>query len=407
MMANLGSDGFLVMALLAALLLGLACAPGGVVLMVKRMSLTGDMLAHAVLPGVVVGVAGDAHPLLILGYALVSGLVGQALLYGLMRSTRLKQDAVLGIVLCVLFAAGVWLISRWQPTGVQHWLYGQLSAISRDDLELLLIVAVLSVVLAGVLIRAWKTWAFDAGFAALAGFPVRTLEVIFHVWLTAVIVVAMQAVGVVLVTALLVTPAVAATRWSARMGVMMVVATLIAIFGAVMGVLGSHYFGYAGGPAAVLALTGLTACSFLVGPRDGLVVKFFQRRSMNFRMAEDDFLKALWKSERGEGAQDEMRDSVARRLVFRGMLGGKVGAWNLTEAGDRRATELVRGHRLWEKYLRDRADYADDHVHEDAERVEHFLDDHTREQLAESLGHPQYDPHGKKIPLSQEGGQGR
>jgi manganese/zinc/iron transport system permease protein len=401
------SHGFFAMAMMAAVLLGVACAPGGVVLMVKRMSLTGDMLAHAVLPGVVVGVAGDAPPLVILLCALGSGLAGQALMSALLRTTRLKQDAVLGIVLCVFFAFGIWLISRWQPTGVQHWLYGQLSAVSRDDVELLFVVAVLSLILSSVFLRAWKTWSFDAGFAALSGFPVRLLGMVFHIWLTSVIVVAMQAVGVVLVTALLVTPAVAATRWTARMGTMMIVATAIAVCGAGLGVIGSQYGGFAGGPAAVLSILGLTAASFLVGPRDGVIARHLHRRRIVCQMEDDDLLKVLWKIERSEGGKEVMHASVLRRLKAQQMIDEQGVEWTLSDAGRRRATELVRGHRLWESYLWERANYAEDHVHDDAERVEHLLDDKTRELLAESLGHPQFDPHGKSIPEQEEGGQGR
>ena len=224
-------------ALAAALLLGIASGLLGTFVVVRRMALTGDMVSHAVLPGVVAGIAWSAtrNPLLVLGCAVAAGLAGSAVMAAILRTTRLKPDAALALVLAVFFAIGIAMISKLQPAGVQAFLYGQVAAIDRGDLQLLLWVTAATVILVPWQFRVLRLVSFDPAFARLLGFSVRLIDSAFFLLLTVVIVIAMQAVGVVLVTAMLVTPA-AAGRFCTHS--LWKTAVLACAFGAAGGVVG-------------------------------------------------------------------------------------------------------------------------------------------------------------------------
>ena len=173
-------------AMVAALLLGISGGLTGVFVVSRRMALTGDMLSHAVLPGVVAGLlwSPDRHPLVVLGCAVAAGLLGTGLLMALIRTTRLKPDAALGIVLSVFFAAGIAMISKWKPGGVQAYLFGQAAAISMRDLGLL--AATTGVIVVGTVagFRVLTVASFDPRHARLLGIPVGWIDRAFWLRLT-------------------------------------------------------------------------------------------------------------------------------------------------------------------------------------------------------------------------------
>ncbi|RYD17885.1 MAG: ABC transporter, partial [Verrucomicrobiaceae bacterium] len=150
-------------ATLAALLLGTASGLLGSFVVVRRMALTGDMLSHAVLPGVVAGLAWSEtrNPLVVLVAAVIAGVAGSGIMSALLRSTKLKPDAALALVLSVFFAIGIAMISRLQPAGVQAFLYGQVAAIDQRDLILLLAVTAVTAVMVPLTFRPLTMVSFD------------------------------------------------------------------------------------------------------------------------------------------------------------------------------------------------------------------------------------------------------
>ena len=404
-------------ALIAAILLGVVCGLLGTFVVVRRMALTGDMLSHAVLPGIVIGLAWnpDRNPLIVLACAVVSGVIGSMTMTAILRSTRLKPDAVLAVVLSVYFALGIAMISRLQPAGVQAFLYGQVAAIDRSDLLLLGVVSLLTVTLIPLAFRIIGIVSFDPAFSKLMGLPVRWIEVGFFLLLTIVIVIAMQAVGVVLVTAMLVTPAAAARFCTASLPK---TASLACLFGAVGGAIGvwisADRVGLPTGPVMALSVTGVFLTAGLFGKRGGWLPRVYRRHRERTRILGEDILKRLWQHEETSGAPNPLGESHFRKLLagnlpaaFRKLSATSLvsienAMVHLTPAGRKRAAELVRAHRLWERYLTERASYKPDHVHESAERVEHWLDDAGRKRLEERLGNPSVDPHGSPIPPETE-----
>jgi len=174
--------------------------------------------------------------------------------------------------------------------------------------------------------------------------------------------------------------------------------------------------GLSTGPMIALSVTAVFFVVTLVSPIDGLVVKTWRHRAMRRRIERENGLKAVFRALEKDGFRHDAVPLVAlamqggstlpaaakrvRGLVARGdaiWTGGRSGVL-LTAAGRRRAEEVVRNHRLWERYLTERADYAPDHVHDDAERVEHWIDEDKVRRLEETLDFPEKDPHGRPIP---------
>jgi len=406
-------------AVFAAILLGLVCGLLGTFVVVRRMALTGDMISHAVLPGVVIGLAWNAsrNPLIVLACAVVAGVIGSFVMNLILRKTKLKPDVALALVLSVFFALGISLISRLQPAGVQAFLYGQIAAIDQRDLILLTAVTGLTLVIIPLGFRALRLVSFDPAYARILGFPVKSIEVIFFALLTIVIVIAMQAVGVILVTAMLVTPA-AAARFCTKS--LTKTAWLACGFGALGGLVGvlisASRTALPTGPLMALSVTGLFFLAAIFGPRGGWLPVLIRRKRQRLRILSEDILKRLWHHEEDHGVDQPVSESVVQqsqtdkiqnalsKLEKAGAITRDRSEIRLTQTGRISATQLVRAHRLWERYLTEQADFKPDHVHDDAERTEHWIDSESRALLEKNLGNPTLDPHGRPIPPSHRKG---
>jgi ABC-type Mn2+/Zn2+ transport system permease subunit/Mn-dependent DtxR family transcriptional regulator len=407
----------IVSALLAAVLLGIVCGLLGTFVVVRRMALTGDMLSHAVLPGIVLGLAWnpDRNPLIVLACAVAAGVIGSVSMSAILANTKLKADAALALVLSIYFAIGIALISRLQPAGVQAFLYGQVAAIDRNDLLLLSGVSLVTVIAIPFAFRVIGIVSFDPAFSRLLGLPVRSIETGFFLLLTIVIVIAMQAVGVVLVTAMLVTPAAAARFCTSSLPKTAALACLFGSTGGALGVIiSSGKSALPTGPVMALSVTGVFIAAALFGKRSGWLPTQLRRRRERVRILSEDILKKLWQREETAGkpvslAQAECKQSFPGNVAAAFRLLNQA-AWittgdfkiSLTSEGRKRAASLVRSHRLWERYLTELAAYKSDHVHDSAERAEHWLDEESRRLIEERLGNPEIDPHGSRIPAEVE-----
>jgi len=265
--------------LAGAVLLGISSGALGVFAVLRGQSLLGDVLSHATLPGVALGfmVTGSRDLGAITAGALVSGSLAALFVLMLVRNTRLKNDAALGSTLSIFFALGVILLTYVQQSGtssqagLDSFLFGQAAAILRSDLWLL---GGLTTVLLSLVLLLWKEFkliTFDPLYARSLGLPVATLEALLTVAIAMAIVIGLQLVGVVLMSAMLVAPAVAARQWSRRMEGM---AVSSALFGAVAGISGSLISaggrGLSTGPLIVLAATALVVISLLLAPERGI-----------------------------------------------------------------------------------------------------------------------------------------
>jgi manganese/zinc/iron transport system permease protein len=412
-------------ALIGSVLLGITCGLLGSFIVVRRMALVGDALSHAVLPGVAIGFLWNISkdPLAIFIGATIAGLLGTVVVRLITQTTHLKDDTALGLVLATFFGVGICLLTMIQhlPTGnksgIDKFLFGQAAAIGPDDVRLMAVVTLLSVVVITVFYKEFLLTSFDSGFARAAGFPVQLIHYGLMLLVAFAVVIALQAVGVVLVSAMLITPAAAAYLLTDRMNQML---WLAAVFGLMAGALGS-FLSFLGpnfptGPFMVLGATAVFGLAFLFGPRHGIVNRWLRQHSRVARVQRENTLKSIYhvlesrqtKSEgvslrelaerRRETVEEAARQAVELRRHDLATLHEEGNLIFLTPAGWQLACAIVRNHRLWELYLTNAAQIAADHVHEDAEKIEHVLGDEVVRELERRLEYATIDPHGRPIP---------
>lgn len=276
--------------LLSTLILGTASGMIGCLAYWKRQSLMSDALSHAALPGVVIAfsILGYKNlPFMILGAA-ISSFIGAWLIQWIRSSSRVKEDAAMGIILSVFFGLGVMLltvVSRkggGNQAGLDNFIFGQAASMVRTDVYTMLIVAILLIVVVIIGFKEWKLFLFDPNFAKGLGLSTRFMNGVYLAMLVLVIVIGIQAVGVILMAALLIIPAVSAHYWTHSFKRMLI---LSAIFGGGSGMIGTLIStmgkGWPTGPFIVIAAAGIFLISMVFGAQRGLLI-----RSIQFRMQQ-------------------------------------------------------------------------------------------------------------------------
>ncbi len=278
---------------LGALLLGAVAGVLGSFALLRRQSLLGDAISHAALPGVVLAflITRSKAPLVLLIGALAAGALGAAALQFLTRRTRLNQDTVLGLILSVFFGIGMMLLTFTQKlpdarqAGLSKFLFGQAATLLESDVLVMAGMGGLALIVILLFWKEFKLVSFDAEYAASLGFPVGKLDLLLNALLVIAIVIGLQAVGVVLMSALIVAPAAAARQWTDRLAVMTPLAAGFGAFAGFGGVLISAAAPrLATGPTIVLAASLIVLLSLFFAPRRGLVAALFKRirRSRQF-----------------------------------------------------------------------------------------------------------------------------
>ncbi|HBV62854.1 MAG TPA: manganese transporter [Rhodopirellula sp.] len=281
--------------LAGTMLLGIAAGITGTFLMLRRRALAGDVIGHAALPGVAMAFliyasiapeAGKSLPVMLLGGSVASALGMLAALW-LRNVGRLPEDAVMAIILSTFFGAGVVLLSIVQasPTGAQaglrDFIFGQAAAIRISDVTLLATITIGTILISRLLIKEWALMCFDEGLARVLGYPIRTLDFLLMALVVAVCVAGMQAVGLLLIVALLIIPPTAARFWSDSIGPNI---WLSALFGAVSatagGIASALVPKLSTGAIIVVAAAIVLMFSILLGSKHGLLLRWRARHVM-------------------------------------------------------------------------------------------------------------------------------
>lgn len=408
---------------LGMIFLGASAAMVGCFTFLRKKALLGDAIAHSVLPGVCLAfmVADTKNPLVLLLGALLTGWLSLVLIDWISAKSRIKTDTAIGLILSVFFGFGILLLTNIQKSGnaaqsgLDKFLFGKAAALVGTDVY---IFVGLSIILIGVILLFYRPFtliAFDQQFAESIGLPTRTYELILSTTTVLAVAIGIQAVGVVLMSALLITPAASARFWTDKLWVMLLLA---GIFGAVSGIFGAfvsyQYSNMPTGPWIVVILTVIAAISIFLSPQKGLLSRYLFRRANNFKMLEENILKLFFHTSEKENDFThpknintlQQRRAVPKqklstglsRLVKKGLLHKNELGWVLTASGIKEAKRIVRIHRLWELYLSKHLNIAGDHVHDPAEAIEHFITPELEKQLEELLEHPNTDPHNSQIP---------
>ena len=351
---------------LGAAVLGVVAGALGAFAVLRGQSLLGDAVAHAALPGVAVAflLTGSKAPLPLALGAAATGWLGSWAVRQVTARSRVPFDAALGLVLAAFFGAGVVLLSLIQrrpdatQAGLDSFLFGQAAALVGRDVAVMALLGAGALVVAGVLWKELKLLLFDPDFAASIGLPVRRLDGVLTLLLVVAIVVGLQTVGVVLMSAMLIAPAAAARQWTDRFGA---VVGLAAVFGAASGVAGALASATTArvptGPAVVLCAGVLVLVSVLFAPRRGLVAAALRARRSRFALRpagvlEDLYTLALGHADVRHGhtaavlrtmtTRPESVGPSLRALTARGLVEpAGDDAWALTPAGVREAERFA------------------------------------------------------------------
>ncbi len=415
---------------LGSMLIGIACGVLGCFVVLRRMALIGDALSHSILPGVVgalllfgvsasspawlpgmlAGASENWLPLWLLGGAMVAGLLTAVIINLVHRHSRTKEDSAIGIAFTAMFAVGLIAISslpRGTHFDLKCFIYGEPLAINTPDLWLMGIICPAVLLIVAVMYQRLKFISFDPVGAQALGVPVQAIHYLLMGLLAATIVAGIKSTGVILVVAMIITPASAAYQLTNRLSVMIVLAGIIGGVSAGLGMSLAFAVNAPTGPSMVVIVVVFFLLAVLLSPSHGWVFDRLRKHRLSRHVAQEDVLKAVYRlgdpqidavqkigTETGLPAP-RIRRSIGR-LVQEGLMQVSEGKAALTDAGRKHAEELVRAHRLWETYLVNEAGVPIEVVHAQAELLEHAHE--LSEQLDKLLGKPQTDPHGSEIP---------
>jgi len=248
----------------------------------RKQSLLGDAISHAALPGIAIAflITGAKNSNTLLIGALISGLIGTFWIRGIVKRTHLKSDTALGLILSLFFGFGMLLLTFIQKmpnanqAGLDKYLFGQAATLVESDVWLMCIITGISLLIVLLFWKEFKVLLFDADYTKSLGFNTPFLEVLITSLIVVSIVIGLQTVGVVLMSAMLLAPAAAARQWTNSLSVMLLLA---AIFGAFSGVLGTAISASANnlstGPVIVLVAATFVLFSFIFSPGRGLLFK--------------------------------------------------------------------------------------------------------------------------------------
>ncbi|MBL7997912.1 MAG: metal ABC transporter permease, partial [Candidatus Kapabacteria bacterium] len=301
-------------------------------------------------------------------------------------------------------------------SGLDKFLMGNAAALLPADVLVFAGVATAILLCVTAFYKELVVFSFDETYAASVGMNVRGVSLLLMTLIVIAVVSGIQAVGVVMMAALLITPAATARYWTDSLRVMIAVGCLASSLAATGGVLLSALLpSVPAGAAIVLCGAVVFFLSMLVAPNRGVLARLMRNRRYARNMLDDNILKAMYQLRETEQPElllvNTAADILAKRSVahagfIRGMkrlereryvLRHRSG-WSMTPEGVRRGARITRLHRLWEVYLSEHLNIAPDHVHDDAESVEHIITPDIEQRLQEFLDYPKRDPHQKHIP---------
>jgi manganese/zinc/iron transport system permease protein len=403
-------------------LLGLAAGLVGTFLLLRKRALLSDTLSHATLPGIaltfilVTYMGGEGKNLVaLIAGAAVFSVLGTLSVILIQKYSRLKDDAALGIVLSVYFGLGIALLgiaSRMETgtaAGLSSFIYGKTASMLLFDAVLIGATALGSTIVCILLFKEFTLICFDYHYAATQGWPIVRLDFLMMTLAVVVTVIGLQAVGLILVVALLIIPPSAAKFWTHRLRTMLI---LSGLFGALSGLLGSTFSALMANLPAGAVIVIMAAVVFIFslafGSANGLLHQILERRRLTNKVARENLLRKMYELYELRDAAEADREIVdgfnfenllsarawtaaqLRRTLASARSAGMVkdngnGGFVLTERGLKEAYQIVRKHRLWEAYLITHADIAPSQVDWGADAVEHVLDKEMIQKLERML----------------------
>ena len=403
--------------------LSISAAMVGTFTFLDKKALIGDAISHAVLPGVCLAfmLVGTKNPYWIVVGAFATGALATYAISWISQHTKLKEDTIIASVLSVFFGVGIVFMTKLQQTGnaalsgLDHFLFGNAISIVGEDILVYGTLALLTILAILFFYKEFQLLIFNKDFARAIGLPVKRLEFMFNSLMVLAVVTGIQAIGVVLMAALLITPAAAAKFWTNSLSKMLAIAVLFALFSGIAGAYISFTLpNMPTGPWVVVVLSVLAFCSFFFSHKKGLITRWYSKRNYQRKIHEDHILKVLYyaSEKHSQGLptaaikqnfpkkKTQTRSSI-NTLLKKGFLIIDQDIVYLTSSGSSEAKRIIRLHRLWELYLTEHVNIAPDHVHDIAGKIEHILTPEIEAKLDAKLNYPDKDPHQSIIPRDQ------
>jgi len=393
----------------------------GVFTFLRKRSLLGDVISHSVLPGICLAflLGEQKNPMYLLLGATITGWLSIYLVDVITAKSKIKSDTAIALVLSVFFGFGILLLTNIQHSGIasqsglDRFIFGSASSMNANDIQLFSIVGAIILILIVVFLRGLKMLSFDEEYARSIGFPVQTIKLVLSITTVTTVAMGVQAVGVVLMSALMITPGATARFWTNNIKKLLILAVIIS---GVSGVLGSaiSYVGHGmpTGPWIVVVVSMIAFLSGLLGTKKGLLKRAINNRRNSMKILEENVMKLFFQMGGEKGVREfdlnalrqktplkpKVLTTGLKRLKRQGFLKLSKMKIELSEEGAEKSREIVRKHRLWELYLSKYMHLKEDHVHDDAEGIEHIIDEDIERELAKELGYPTIDPHDSEIP---------
>lgn len=407
----------------------------GVLLFLQKKTLLSESLSHATYPGVCMGVTllGLFAPeyehwsfLAVLLGAFGSAFLALKIIQYLQKKQKMAPDAALCFVLALFFGIGTVATSFMQAIlpswhrQIQMLLFGQAATMTDMHIFLYGTLAVVVAVMISSIFHPLRAVCFDRAFSKSIGLRVKGVDRIVFWLLLLSLILGIRSVGLVLMSGMVIAPAVAARQFTNHLHKMLL---LGAFFGAISGVLGNilsvvgtlalstetQTLTLPTGPMIVLVGGSIAVLSLLFAPNRGLVFRKLRIGSYRFRCLEENVLKSIWK--KGPLSKACLHTSysissfslffVLRSLVKHGWIQREKSLYHLTVDGMRKASSIVRLHRLWELYLASMLKLHSEKVHKTAEEMEHIITPDIEQRLTHLLSNPLQDPHQQPIPKRQ------
>ncbi len=414
----------------------MSCALLGNYLVLRRMSMMGDAISHAVLPGLAIAflISGSRESLPMLIGAILIGVLTTLFIHGIDRLSGLDRGASMGVVFTTLFALGLILIRQaadhvdLDPGCV---LYGAIELTPLDTYlwfgweipravftnGAMLLINLLFIIL---FYKELKITSFDPALATTIGINANFMQYTLMTLVAATTIAAFESVGSILVIAMLIVPAATAHLLTDRLGLMLLISLIFAAISALLGHISAitvpKLFGFEDtSTAGMMALTAgvLFGGVFLFAPRYGLISRLIHQFLLGIKIVRDDILGFLYRyHELAPPDATPVQTSQIKEALKEGFT-VDLSLWDLkrkklvkqvanrltlTQSGRNMGGSLIRSHRLWETYLCEKMEYCGADIHRYAHQLEHYTNEALQTELGQATGNPKFDPHQRRIP---------
>lgn len=414
---------FVLSIIIGSAIIGALCAIMGVFNLLLKRPLIADSIAHATLPGIALGflLFNEKNIIILFLGACTTSMLSIFYSDWLKRKTKLKNDSIMAIGLSTFFSIGLCLVSYVQnqnsgkQTGLENYLFGNASSLNSNEILYATIILGALLIIFALLYKRFQLVLFNLEYAQSIGLNSRLYLFLISLFSVLAIALSVKAMGIVLASALLISPALAMRYWRTKFVWLFILAGTVGAITASLGAFLSYaYNNTPTGSAIVLSLFVFVFLSVAFGNSGGLIKAFYMQRSRKRKIIAENVLKLFYYSQKeevnGEAhftkqallASDRISGSDLTKglkiLTRKKIISFREGKYKPSKEGWEYTLSLVRRHRLWELYLTQKLNLDAFHVHQDAEMAEHLITEKIEAQLLRYLDNPATDPHNQQIP---------